>query len=66
MRYTFIFFFFAGASASRTPAFGGALAFNVYGPPSWADWGIGSAKKIESMQIRYIALSNMMLLIRNL
>ena len=34
----------AGASASDTPARGGALTFNMINPPSDAWWGIGSAK----------------------
>ena len=37
----------AGASAGDPSAFGGALAFDVSGPPSWAFWDLGSAKNSQ-------------------
>lgn len=40
---------FAGACAGFTPAWGGALAFNVSSSPSDAWWIVGSAKKYRSM-----------------
>ena len=39
----------SGACSCSTSADGGALTFNVDGPPLWLDWTRGSAKKYRSM-----------------
>ena len=38
---------FAGGCADNAPVLGGALAFDVSGPPSWAFWDLGSAKNSQ-------------------